>query len=66
MCRNPQTHNFAKDRKKDRPILSRLTHTHDMCLSRYKGKQLFFFCGHKILTEGVLLNHLPSNAGISV
>jgi hypothetical protein len=50
--------------EKTRPILIRLKHTHDMCLPRYKDKSLF--CGQNILTEGVFLSQLSSNAGISV
>jgi uncharacterized protein YciI len=35
---------------------------HVMFLRNYKQKQNFYFCGRKILTEGVLLTQLSSNA----
>jgi hypothetical protein len=45
-------------------ILNRTALKHVMFLRQYKDKQ--FFCGHNILTEGLFVMHLSSNAGISV
>jgi hypothetical protein len=37
-----------------------------ICVYFYKNIRTHFFFGHKIWTEGVLVTHLSSNAGISV
>jgi len=45
-------------------MLSSQTLQHVMFLQKWKDKQ--FVCGHNILTEGVFVTQLSSNAGISV
>jgi hypothetical protein len=44
-------------------ILNRPAFKHIMFVHKYREKQ--FFCGNKILTEGVFVTQLSSNAGIS-
>jgi hypothetical protein len=46
--------------------LDRLLIDHHLCyvFRKYKYKQVF--CGHNILTEGVFVTQLSSNAGISL
>jgi len=61
ICLNPPTHKFAEDIKN----LSK--HQHFNMLSFYANiKNLHFFCGHHILTEGVFVTQLSSNAETSV
>jgi hypothetical protein len=63
ICRNPPIYNFTGDRKNLTDI-NRPTIRHVMFLRQYKEKQ--FFCEHNVLTEGVFVTQLSSNAGISV
>jgi uncharacterized protein YciI len=55
---------ILQEKEKTLQIRNRSTHEHVMFLPKYKEKQ--FFYGHKILTEGVFVTQLYSNAGISV
>jgi len=45
------------------PSICRPTIKSVMFVRKYKDKQ--FVCGHNILTEGVIVTQLSSNAGIS-
>ena len=60
------THRYTvlQETEKTWPILSRSSLKHVVFLRKYKEKH--FFCGYTILTEGVFVTHLSSNAEISV
>jgi hypothetical protein len=60
---NPSIYNFTWDRKTWQ-ILNTPTLKHVMFLWKYKDKQ--YCCGHNILTEGVLVTQLSSNADLSL
>jgi hypothetical protein len=60
------THRYTilEETEEARQIINGTTVKHVMLLQKYKEKQ--FFCDHNILTEGVFVTQLSSNAGISV
>jgi hypothetical protein len=55
-----QQYTILQETQKTPQIINRPIFQHVMLLRKYKEKQ--FLCGHNILTEGVLVTQLSSNA----
>ena len=64
ICRNPPIHGFTRERKDYQSSIDQ--HLSMFCLYENKRTSNFFFRGHNILTEGVFVTQVSSNAAISV
>lgn len=59
-----ERYTVVQETERTRQIANRPTFKQVMFLGKYKEKE--YFCGYKILTAGVFVTQLSSDAGISV